>query len=64
MKSLSAREMTILRQLAEGSTNKQIAHDLGITEATVNVYVTRLLRKLGLENRSEARTWARDAGII
>jgi two-component system, NarL family, nitrate/nitrite response regulator NarL len=60
---LSARELAILRHLMRGSTNKQIASDLGITEAGVKAHLTRLFRKLDVENRSQARVWARDNGI-
>ena len=63
MPPLSARELAILRHLVRDSTGSQIAGDLGITEAAVYVHLTRLFRKLGVENRSQARAWARDNGI-
>jgi DNA-binding CsgD family transcriptional regulator len=63
MPQLSARELAILRHLTRDSTNSQIADDLDITEAAVNVHLTRLFRKLGVENRSQARAWARDNGV-
>jgi DNA-binding CsgD family transcriptional regulator len=64
---LSARERAILRHLVRGSTNSQIAGDLGIAEAVVNAHLNQLYRKLGVENRSQATAWARgaiDAGLI
>lgn len=63
MKPLSARELAILGQLVRGSTNKEIAQDLGISEAAVNIHFARILQKLGLKTRSEAKIWAQDAGI-
>jgi DNA-binding NarL/FixJ family response regulator len=57
---LSERERAILHQLMRGTANRQIARDLDITEAAVKVHLTRLFRKLGVENRSQAITWARD----
>ena len=50
---LYPRERTVLRQLARGSANGQIAKDLGISEKTVANYVTSLQDKLFLKNRVE-----------
>ncbi len=55
---LSERELAILRYLIRGSTNRQIAQELGITEASLKTHMTRLFQKLGVENRLQARTWA------
>ncbi len=61
---LSDRETAILRHLVRGTTDKEIASDLGLTEATVRAHLRQLYRKLGVKDRSQARTWARDNGII
>jgi DNA-binding NarL/FixJ family response regulator len=51
---LTARERDILPLLATGLTNKGIAHELGLTEGTVRIYVSAILAKLGVANRTEA----------
>lgn len=61
---LSGREMEILRHLAIGETNKQIAIRQNITEATVKVHVKAILRKLSLSNRTQAAVWAHNEGIM
>jgi two-component system nitrate/nitrite response regulator NarL len=55
---LSSREQMILMQLTQGASNKQIARDLGIAEATVKVHVKSLLRKIRVSNRTQAAMWA------
>ena len=54
---LTEREQEILRGLADGKSNKQIARDLDITEGTVKVHVKHLLRKLNFRSRVEAAVW-------
>jgi DNA-binding NarL/FixJ family response regulator len=51
---LSQRELEVLVPLAEGATNAEIAERLVIAEATVQSHVKRILRKLGVRNRTEA----------
>ena len=58
--SLSRREMLILRMLMQGASNKTIALKLMITESTVKVHMKAILRKLRLQNRTQAAIWARD----
>jgi two-component system nitrate/nitrite response regulator NarL len=58
-KSLSRRELVILRTLTEGASNKIIARKLVITESTVKVHMKAILRKLRLQNRTQAAIWAR-----
>lgn len=53
LKSLSPREMTVLRYLASGSSNKRIAHELAISDRTVSTYKTRLLEKLNVGSLAE-----------
>jgi two-component system nitrate/nitrite response regulator NarL len=55
---LSPREREILSHLTEGHSNKGIARILGITEATVKVHLKSLLRKIKVENRTQAAIWA------
>lgn len=54
----SDRERQILRQLARGSANKEIARVFSITESTVKVHLKALLRKIGARNRTQAAIWA------
>jgi two-component system nitrate/nitrite response regulator NarL len=58
--SLSRREMLILRMLMQGASNKVIARTLVITESTVKVHMKAILRKLRLQNRTQAAIWARN----
>ena len=58
--SLSRREMLILHMLMQGASNKTIALKLVITELTVKVHMKAILRKLRLQNRTQAAIWARD----
>ncbi|WP_342715849.1 two-component system response regulator NarL [Marinospirillum alkaliphilum] len=61
--SLTAREMQILRQVAEGLSNKMVARRLDISEGTVKVHVKNLLKKLNLRSRVEVAVWAVQEGI-
>ncbi len=56
---LSRRELLILRTLTEGASNKVIALKLVLTELTVKVHMKSILRKLRLQNRTQAAIWAR-----
>jgi DNA-binding NarL/FixJ family response regulator len=55
---LTARELDVLRLLADGQPNKAIAATLGITERTARTHVSRILAKLGLSSRTQAALWA------
>jgi two-component system nitrate/nitrite response regulator NarL len=55
---LSPREREILSHLTEGHSNKGIARILGIAEATVKVHLKSLLRKISVDNRTQAAIWA------
>jgi two-component system nitrate/nitrite response regulator NarL len=61
---LSRRELEILRCLADGQSNKVIARNLSIAEATVKVHIKRILRKARVINRTQAALWAISTGII
>jgi two-component system nitrate/nitrite response regulator NarL len=62
LEALTARETEILGCLTEGAPNKLIARQLGITEATVKIHVKSLIRKIGVQNRTQAALWAIQAG--
>lgn len=51
---LTPRQRDVLNRLRDGKSNKQIAHELGLTEGTVKVHVTAILRHLGVRNRTQA----------
>jgi len=61
---LSARERQVLRLVAEGRSNKEIARALTITERTAKFHVTSLLNKLGADNRAQAAAMAVQRGIL
>lgn len=61
--ALSQRELEIIRALAEGHSNKVIAKELTITEATVKVHLKAVLRKLGATNRTQVAIWAVQHGV-
>jgi two-component system nitrate/nitrite response regulator NarL len=63
MKTLSSREIDVLTCLSSGSSNKVIARQFGIAEATVKVHVKAILRKIQAKNRTEAAIWARRHGL-
>jgi len=60
---LSEREFATLKYLFKGCPNKVIAHQLDISEATVKVHVKAILRKLSVQNRTQAAIWAVTHGI-
>jgi len=61
--ALSQREHEILQRLVNGYSNKTIARELSITEATVKVHVKALLRKTQMTNRTQAAIWALNNGL-
>lgn len=61
--SLSEREREVLALLGEGLSNADAGKRLHMSEATVKTYVSRILAKLGCENRVQAALLARDAGL-
>lgn len=62
--ALSAREIEILRALASGATNKELAAQLFISQATVKTHLVHIYSKLGVSNRTEAITKAREQRLI
>ena len=61
---LTEREVEVLRLLARGSTNKEIARALFVTEATVKSHLAHIFTKLDVDSRSRAIHVARETGLI
>lgn len=61
---LTAREIQVLRGIAEGKSNKEIALDHDLQEVTVKLHVKTLTRKLGARNRTHAAMLGRDQGLL
>jgi two-component system nitrate/nitrite response regulator NarL len=63
-KTLTERELQVLKGLTEGKSNKEIARDLDISEPTVKLHMKTLYRKVGAANRTQAALIAREAGLF
>jgi len=61
---LSEREQEVLRLLAQGLSNREIAQRLFLAEGTVKNYVTAILGKLGVRDRTQAALRARELGLL
>ena len=62
--NLTAREQDVLKELGKGSSNKEIAENLFITEYTVKKHVSRILTKLGLSDRTQAALYVNNHHIM
>jgi DNA-binding NarL/FixJ family response regulator len=62
--ALSSREVDVLRRLARGLANKQIARELAVAEKTVKTHVSSILAKLGVESRTQAALYAGRVGVV
>jgi DNA-binding NarL/FixJ family response regulator len=62
--TLTSRELEVLRMVAKGMVNKEIAGALNITEPTVKLHVSHVLEKLNVKDRTQAATVALQRGII
>jgi len=62
-KELSERELAVLRLIARGLSNREIAKELGISEPTVRTHVSNILRKLHLKSRTQAALYALREGL-
>ncbi len=61
---LTTREVDVLRLVATGSTNREIAQRLYLSEGTVKNHLSRILGRLGLRDRTQAAIYARDHGLL
>jgi DNA-binding NarL/FixJ family response regulator len=61
---LTAREADVLRLVASGATNREIATRLFLSEGTVKNHLSRILSRLGLRDRTQAAIYARDHGLL
>ncbi len=61
---LTAREYEVLKRVARGKTNDEIAGSLSISKRTVNVHITHIMSKLGLVNRAQMALYALQHGIV
>jgi DNA-binding NarL/FixJ family response regulator len=64
IRELSDREREVLQLLGSGGSNAELAKKLYVSEATVKTYVSRLLTKLDLANRTQAAILAHEAGLL
>jgi DNA-binding NarL/FixJ family response regulator len=62
--SLTPRELEVLRLLASGQTNQQIANTLVISRGTAKIHVERIIRKLGVSDRTQAAIRAIETGLV
>lgn len=64
IKNLTNRQSQVLDLIAEGKSNKQIAYEMGVSEATVKLHINALLRSLNVNNRTQAVITAQKMGLI
>ena len=63
-KMLTNRQSQVLGLVAKGMSNKQIAYEMGVSEATVKLHINALLRAIGATNRTQAVIIAQKMGLI
>lgn len=61
---LTEREVEVLRLVAAGSTNREVARELFVSEATIKTHLVHIFTKLGVDSRSRAIHFARETGLI
>jgi DNA-binding NarL/FixJ family response regulator len=62
--ALTLREVEVLRLIAAGATNREIARRLGVSEGTVKNHVSSILSRLGLRDRTQAAIYAHDHRLL
>ncbi|WP_318307172.1 response regulator transcription factor [Amycolatopsis solani] len=61
---LTERELSVLRLVAQGCSNLEVAAELGLSQSTVKTHVSRMLARLDLRSRTQLAAFARDLGIV
>ena len=64
VEDLTPRELAVLRLMAQGLPNRKIAEQLAVNERTIKHYVSEILSKLEVENRTQAITYGAAHGLI
>jgi DNA-binding NarL/FixJ family response regulator len=64
LEGLTHREVTVLKAVAAGLSNRSISKELWVTENTVKFHLTNVFRKIGVANRTEAARWAHQRGLV
>ena len=64
LENLTPRELDVLKCIAEGMSNKQVAQMLSVSTTTVRSHVSSMIRKLNVENRTQLAIYARDHDLI
>lgn len=62
--NLSRRQVEVLKTLQSGLSNKEIARSLGLSEATIKIHVSHLMRKFGVVNRTQVAVMSRQDGML
>ena len=61
---LTERELTVLRLIARGCSNLEVARELGLSQSTIKTHVSRMLARLELRSRTQLAAFARDFGLV
>lgn len=61
---LSQREVEVLKLVAQGKANKEIAYTLNLSEGTIKTHISVILAKIGMQSRTQAALYASESGLI